>query len=126
MGHPKTVRFNLSILWRLIIYIVICSTLITILLSALHLLLTYQNEISIINGQFEEIKAVYLDPIKTSLWVMDMNGLTALVGRLSELNYVQRVALSDNAETILEVGKNEMTDTLSRTYPLAYEIRNKS
>ena len=77
-----------SISRRLIIYVVLCSSLITLFLTGFQLIRGYQRDISRIDAGFEEIEKVHLKSFAASLWAVDTGKLTILVEGLSRLRDV--------------------------------------
>lgn len=108
---------------RLILYIVICSSVITLILSVFQLYRDYRADISIVTSQFEEIEKIYLNGIIASLWSMDRDELKTLVEGLAQFGDITYVAITDEAEILVAVGEKLETDTLFRSYPLIFENR---
>lgn len=88
----QAVRRRGSVAWRLLGWILLFSSVITLLATALQLYLDYQRDISAIDQRLTEIERSAADSIAGSLWNLDaaqlnlqLNGLM----RLPDMQYVQ-------------------------------------
>ncbi|MEH6626424.1 MAG: ATP-binding protein [Motiliproteus sp.] len=59
--------------YRLLIYILMCSTLLAVLSTAVQLYWDYKNDISNIEKGIQSIEAGYLDSLASSLWKLDQD-----------------------------------------------------
>lgn len=57
--------------YRLLVHILLCSTLLTILSSGIQLYWDYRNDVSDINKEIHSIEIGYLDSLASSLWKLD-------------------------------------------------------
>ena len=78
----KTKRFA-SISRRLILYIVLCSSLITLILSGFQLYREYQADITALDRVFERIAKLHLQTISATLWSTDTTRLQTVIEGLS-------------------------------------------
>jgi len=105
---------------RLILYIVLCSSLITLLLTANQLYRDYQADVGIINNSFKQIKNVHLKSIEAMLWATDLDKLQTLLNGISNLPDIEYVGVSENDRVVASVGKTSSINLVSNTYPLTH------
>jgi len=103
---------------RLIVYIVLCSSVITFLLSANQLYREYRADIEIINDGFEQIRTVHLKTIEATVWSTDIEKLEVLLDGLGHLRDIEYVAVLENGVELASVGEIKSTDNISNTYVL--------
>jgi len=109
---------------RLIVYIVLCSSVITFLLSANQLYREYQADIEVINGDFEQIRTVHLKTIEATVWSTDIEKLEVLLEGLGNLRDIEYVAVLENGEELASIGEIRSTDHISNTYVLTHGIND--
>ncbi|MBL4667250.1 MAG: response regulator [Sneathiella sp.] len=108
---------------RLIVYLVLCSSVITLIISAFQLYRGYQSDISIIEAQFEEIEKVHLKGITENLWLFNTEELKTLVEGMSLLGDVSYISVRDKNKFLLSAGEIPETNSMSHNYPLIYDSR---
>ncbi len=108
---------------RLILYLVLCSSAITLIISAFQLYRGYQSDISIIESQFEEIEVVHLKGVTASLWHFNIEELKTLIGGMKLLGEVSYVSVKDRNKLLLVAGEIPEANSMSHTYPLVYDDR---
>lgn len=121
LGHKLRNLFSGSRIGRrLIAYVLVFSTLVTLLVSAVHFKLAYEKQLEKMNAQFEQIEGLFIKSIENALWRLDQEVLESLllgVFNLEDISYVDLVDrdgdLSSTLGTIPE-------RTVSRTFNLFY------
>jgi len=108
---------------RLILYLVLCSSAITLIISAFQLYRGYQSDISTIESQFEEIEVVHLKGVTASLWHFNIEELKTLIGGMKLLGEVSYVSVSDRNKLLLAAGEIPETNSMSHNYPLIHDDR---
>ncbi len=112
-----------SISRRLIIYIVLCSSAVTLLLTVLQLYRDYQTEISLIEVAFEQIERVHIATISESLWGADTERLKTIARGLSNMRDLRYVAVIEDGDILVSFGDNPEAGVSFRTFPLMFESR---
>ena len=112
-----------SISRRLVLYIVLCSSMITLVITAYQLRRDYLNDIAVIEHQFEAIKSVHLKSISESLWATDVAKLRTIIEGVSNLRDVIHVAIVEDGKILVAEGEKRGTDTILRNFPIAYQHR---
>ena len=111
--------------WRLIAYIVLCSSLITLILTGFQLYREYQVDIAAIDNAFERIKKVHLPTISATLWATDIDKLETVVIGLSNMVGVVHVAVLEDDKVLVSVGEDNDIETITQLYPLIFEHRGE-
>jgi signal transduction histidine kinase len=70
---------------KLLAYILICSSIFTLVASSAQLYSYYNEDISAINARFTQIESSYIKPITNSLWVFDEAQITNLLAGITHL-----------------------------------------
>lgn len=105
---------------RLILYIVLFSSCITLMTTGLQLYLDYKTDIGQLNSEIEHIELSYLDSIRTSLWAFDEEQLALQLSGMLRLRNMQYVSISNNGELLAEAGESKDNNVISRNYDLHY------
>lgn len=111
---------------RMAIYILMFSSVVTLLATALQLGLEYRRDVHDIEVQLEQIRDSYSESLAGSLWntsqkdlQLQLNGIL----RLPDVRYVE--VLSEQDQLIVKVGQTETAHTISRAFPLYYTHREQ-
>ena len=96
---------------RLIVYLVLCSSALTLIISAFQLYRSYQSDISIIESQFEEIKKVHIKGITRSLWYFNEVELKTLIEGLEFLGDISYVSVKDKNKLLMNAGEIPETNS---------------
>ena len=83
---------------QLIGAIIAISTLFTVIVTGLGLYVEYQNRVSFISSQIEQVKAGYLSGLTSSLWVEDRAQLFVQAEGISRLPSVSYLILERKHE----------------------------
>ncbi len=110
---------------RLIVYIVLCSSAITLVLTAFQLYRDYQTDVRIIDDGFEQIRTVHLKSIEATVWATDTDKLQTLLDGLSNLPDIEYVAVTENGLVLASVGKVSGANQVSESYPLVHLHKGK-
>jgi diguanylate cyclase (GGDEF)-like protein len=110
-----------SISRRLIIYIVLCSSAITLVLTVFQLHRDYRADQDLIDQGFEQIEKVHLETIKESLWSVDTATLKTIIAGLSNLRDVKYAAIIENGEVLVSVGDKRIAEPDLRSFPLVHD-----
>ena len=106
---------------KLILYIVLCSSAVTLVLSANQLYREYRLDIANINNGLAQIKNVYLDSVEASVWSLDLVRLKILIDGISRLPDIEYVAVFDGNETLASKGEVKGTNHITNIYPLFHQ-----
>ncbi|VAX15366.1 hypothetical protein MNBD_NITROSPINAE03-1288, partial [hydrothermal vent metagenome] len=110
---------------RLILYILLFSSIITFLGTSLQLYLDYSKDVTLIEQSMEQIESSYLPSIINSLWVSDHAQLKTLLNGMLQLPDMQNLEIVQDGEEIIAVGSPASQNIITRTFPLSYNYRGK-
>ncbi|MFB9141870.1 response regulator [Vibrio artabrorum] len=111
---------------QLIGAIVVISTLFTVIVTGLGLYVEYQNRVSFISSQIEQIKAGYLSGLTASLWVEDREQLLVQAEGISRLPSVSYLVIESPDEKILELGQKTEGQSYSQSWEMVHQMGGKN
>ncbi len=120
--NNDTLHFS-SISRRLIGFIVLFSSVITLLITAFQLYREYQADISLIDNAFDQIAKVHIPSISESMWGSDTEKLKTLIRGLSNLRDLNYVEITEDGDILVSFGDPSDIGVYSRTFPLMYHSR---
>ena len=110
---------------RLVLYLVLASTFITIFTSGFQLYEIYVNDVKEIDTRLEEIGATYVDTIASRVWVASKSELDRDVDNLLRLPDIAHVKIYEGSDLIAESGMMPKDNVVVKEYPLIYTFRGK-
>lgn len=110
---------------QLIGAIIAISTLFTVIVTGLGLYVEYQNRVSFISSQIEQVKAGYLSGLTSSLWVEDRAQLFVQAEGISRLPSVSYLLIESPDEKILELGRPATGQSYSQSWEMVYQMGGK-
>ncbi|MDN3616206.1 response regulator [Vibrio gallaecicus] len=105
--------------------IIVISTLFTVIVTALSLYVEYQNRVSYISSQIEQVEAGYLSGLSSSLWVEDRDQLLVQAEGIFRLPAVSHVFIQDKNETLVDLGTSPAEQSHSQSWDMVYEMGGK-
>lgn len=121
--NPET--YKSVIARRLIIYVVLFSSLITLVTTAIQLTRDYKNDVALINNQLQQAREVHLKSLTASLWASDIKELRTHLERILQIRDMQFLEVRDRERVWVSVGTRQEKDTMSRQYPMVYRHRGR-
>jgi signal transduction histidine kinase len=103
---------------RLLAAIVLASTCLALVATAVQLYLEYSRDLSEIDEQFRQIEASYLDSLSRSLWSFDRQQTQVQLEGLVKMRDVQHASVRDSAGETQSVGPADGKRRLQRSYVL--------
>ena len=117
------IRHSLS--YRLLSYILACSTLLALLITALQLFWDYRQDRGMVESSLNQIEASFLQPIASSLWNLDEEQIQVQLEGIMNLPSMQFVevkeAMGDNEVRLQSLGKELPSYDISREFDLVYQ-----
>ena len=107
---------------QLIGVIIAISTLFTVIVTGLGLYVEYQNRVSFISSQVEQVKAGYLSGLTASLWVEDREQLFVQAEGISRLPSVSYLLIESPDEKILELGQQTSGQSYSQSWDMVHQM----
>jgi signal transduction histidine kinase/CheY-like chemotaxis protein len=116
---PSFNRQKLSV--RLMLATLLCSAVISVLVSAVQIYILYQQDARAAGERFGQIESAYLPGIAAGLWDVDTDGVDVLLTGISHLPNVGRVTLRDETGRAWRRNADAGDSHLgSRTFPITY------
>ncbi len=119
-SRPKKFR---SVSRRLTAYIVIASSLITLILTIFQLNRDYQMDISGISDDFHQVEKVHLNSVSEALWTADYVGIKVLIEGIANLRDVVFVSVTGEDIFFISTGDDTALNTISRSFPIEHSYR---
>lgn len=126
-ADSRFVPLRRGIAWRLLSLILLVSTLITLVATAIQLYVDFRRDVHAIENRLAEIERTHMGALAGALWHMDVQQLRLhLEGmlRLPDMRALEVREISTVARpVIVVVGRRQATAPLARDYPLVYDDR---
>lgn len=110
--------------YRLLIYILICSTLLTIFSSGLQLYWDYRSDVDDIESEINSIEAGYLDSLSSSLWKLDQEQIDIQLDGIMKVPDVGYAAITEivagKKGNVFYRGEQRDDYPISNTFNLEY------
>ena len=110
---------------RFAMLILLFSSIVTLLATALQLGLEYQRDVGAIKSQLQQVRTSYGDSLASSLWSTSMNDLNLqLQGilRLPDLQFIE--VLNEQDAQVASAGAARARDVVTLDFPLTYVHRD--
>ncbi|MCD4736176.1 MAG: PAS domain S-box protein, partial [Bacteroidales bacterium] len=124
MKNPFKHRKDYRLSYRLLLYIMICSSFFTIIGTSVQLYFDYNRDIKKINAGIRHIEKGYLQSIASNLWAMDSLQIKKnLEGafQLQDIQYLEVRELRESPNAILEtIGNKKDSNIISKTFYLEF------
>jgi len=116
--------FSSPIARKLILYVVLFSSVITLGSTALQLYLEFENDVEIIDERLEEIETSHKRSISNSLWALDDLRLQLEISDVARLPDIEYVAVLSQGQILSFSGVRPDGRSISRTFSLIYQPKN--
>ena len=114
-----------SLSFRLLSYILACSTLLAVLITTLQLFWDYRQDRGMVESSLNQIEASFLQPIASSLWNLDEEQIQVQLEGIMNLPAMQFVevkeAMGDSQVRLQSLGKELPSYDISREFDLVYQ-----
>ncbi len=110
---------------KLVISLIVFSSIVTLIITAIQLYFEYESEMEAVNSHFIQVELSYLDSISENVWEEDRERLNLLIKGIAEFPGFEFVQVTDkNHDIIASVGKIRDNRTIQKNYPLSYLFRS--
>lgn len=110
----------------LILYIVLFSTLVTLVLTAIQLRIDYNHGIDAIYQRIDQIQKTNIDAIRESLWTFDYSSLDLQLDGLSRIRDIALVKINDTDNKLISsAGVIDTEDTITERVALKRYYRDQ-
>lgn len=121
----KTI-FQWSVVHKFILYILVFSSVITLILTAIQLYMDYRYGLDSIEESALRIEASHLDGIINSLWVSDNQLLQMQLDGMLKLSDIQYIDVVHNNKTLAKAGEFQNKHVIKKEFSLPYTYRDKT
>lgn len=119
--NTSTIFRHNGIARRMIVSLILFSTIITTTITSIELFFDYQRDINSIENRFDFIGESYLPTLRESVWVADDIQIRTQLDGLSRLQDIETLSISVNQITQWQVGNVQSENILTKDVPI---IRN--
>lgn len=120
----KANKSHTKLQFKLLKYILLCSTFFTFLGTLIQLYLDYKKDLLKANDTLTQIETIYTNSLANSLWHLDRDQLTIQITGISKLPDVEYISINELREgdkyLFYEVGNKKITNALTKTIALKY------
>ncbi|MES9901827.1 MAG: EAL domain-containing protein [Sedimenticola sp.] len=106
-------------------YIVLFSSLITLIITVVQLNNDYRQELSAIENQYLQVESSRLEGIAQGVWVIDDIQVQKLIRGLKQLPYIEYVGISVDGELKWSEGESLVNNEIGKVFPLTYKHRGR-
>ncbi len=110
---------------RLIVAIILFSSAITLILTAIQLYGQYRNDVDGIETDLAQIEQVHLKALTQSLWATNNKELTLQLEGMVQVPNFEYAAVHDAARLWAQAGKRGARSVVERAYPMLYPVQGK-
>jgi len=110
---------------QLIGIIIAISTLFTVIVTGLSLYVEYQDRVSYISTQIDQVKTGHLPGLTSSLWVEDRDQLNVQAESVYQLPTVSYLLIEDSNQAVIELGQPIIGRAYSKTWDMVYQLGGK-
>ncbi|VAX12029.1 diguanylate cyclase/phosphodiesterase (GGDEF & EAL domains) with PAS/PAC sensor(s) [hydrothermal vent metagenome] len=104
---------------RLLITILLSSSLVTLIITAIQLTLDYKNDIHLIENRLNQIRESVVQPIANSIWNFNKKQYDMQLKGILNLDDIIYVEIKNQeGKLIIKQGKNQTRQTISKTFSL--------
>ncbi len=122
----KASIFQWGIAQKIILCVLIFSSVVTVFLISIQLYISYRGEIDSINQSIRLVEESYLESIKNSLWVSDTELLQTQLKGMMKLSDMQYIDVTHNDEILAKAGILKDTKVIMKKFDLPYIYRDKT
>lgn len=107
------------LVWRIILYFSLASLVMTVLMTAAILTLSYYQQMQAQQQRLELLKNSYSDSLGTSLWFYDESQLRIQITGITNIDNIQYVRVTDNLNLNFEQGSRPHASQV-HSFPLSF------
>ena len=110
-----------SLVWRMLFFILLFSSVFTILATALQLWNDYRQDVGLINARMNLVQQSYLNPLSQSIWEVDKELVKTQLNAILNLTDIEFVRLQERTQELsFSLGMQHTENVVSREFSLTY------
>jgi signal transduction histidine kinase/FixJ family two-component response regulator len=107
---------------QLLFWILLSSSILTLLITCFHFYLDYRDDLSAIDSRLQQIESSYLSTLASALWSEDLTQLEVQVTGIKNLPEVALVRLTRPEKLLFSQGDNLSQYTKEGRWPVTYDF----
>ncbi|MCP3945071.1 MAG: hypothetical protein GY710_26835 [Desulfobacteraceae bacterium] len=115
-----TFQLKNKLIYRLLVYILLFSSIVTTIITATQIYIEYQRDIDVINNEFNKIETSFKKPIIEALWFFNKNALKLQLEGISNLRDIEYLELVGEGNISIKIGHKTSKHTIKKQMPLIY------
>ncbi len=112
------------LVFRLLFYILLFSSVITLLATALQLYLDYNKDVALIEKELNQIEENFIQSIALSVWQVDKEQTQILLDGIAKLPGIEYLEIQYRGELIAKSGTPPTKMIINQTSPLVFFVKN--
>lgn len=113
-----------SLAKKIVLHIVMFSSVVTFLTTAFQLYADYQNQLSLVSRELNDIESSFTIPLNSALWFLDKNQINKQLEGISKLPHIAEVTLASHDLGIISHKNLVSANGAQKTINLNYNNRN--
>ena len=118
-------KFRQGIAKQLVFWILFVSSIITLIITAIHLLFDYQHDMDELNDRLLQIEKSYVSTVAAALWVDDIEQLQVQIDGIKNISDILLVELFRDGESIIRLGYNKEEYVQTKQWPIFYRYEGE-
>ena len=118
-------RNRKSLGFRLVLYILLCSSLVTLIITSLQIYYDYRVDLSLIEKRIEQIEKSNLASLSEALWVTNQDSLRLQLEGILRIQDMQYLQITEEGEIIVSVGTPQAENIVSRNFKLTHDYNDQ-
>ena len=110
---------------RLLILVVLFSSAITLITSAIQLYTNYQQDLNHIKNTLQSVHDVHLESLISKVWTADISEIQKQLEGIHRLPNIQYIDITEDGKVIASAGTKAVNNIIVDTTPLKHKHRNK-
>lgn len=106
----KEKRFKSALAYKLLFYILLCSSVITLIATGVQLLTSYRQDVNAIDSHLKQVELIHTKSLSKSLWIYDTAQLKIELEGILNYPDISYVGIHSKQEEIMSVGKKAGED----------------
>lgn len=125
MPQIQNHKTNRSIARKLILYVILFSSLITLLITAAQLYYDYSKELDSIHNSLDQIEKVHLKTLSGDVWAVDRQSAKIQLDGILKVPDLEYIEIRENDELWLNTGIQRSRNVIEKTFPIKYFTRGE-
>ncbi|WDE14109.1 response regulator [Thalassomonas haliotis] len=118
-------KFRQGIAKQLVFWILFVSSIITLLITAIHLVFDYRHDMEELNDRLLQIEKSYVSTVAAALWVDDIDQLKVQISGIKNISDILLVELFRDGESLIRLGYNKEEYVQTKQWPIFYRYEGE-